>query len=119
VPRTFRERPRYALLLGVGLACLVGLGVLAGVLVAASGDDSSRDEADAAARARQAQALRATRLNLEEAQADLAGAREELERLGEQNARQRARTASWRRRTLQLERRNGALRQALAEAGLE
>ena len=118
MPRTFRERPRYALLLGVGLVCLVGLGVLAWVVIA-GGDDSSQEEAAAAARARQAQALRATRLNLEEARDDLAASREELERLDEAGARQRARTAAWRRRALQLERRNQALREALAEAGQE
>jgi hypothetical protein len=116
VPRTFRERPRYALLLGIGLVCLVGLGVLAGVVIA-GGDDSSEEEAAAAARARQA--LRATRLNLEEARDDLAAGREELERLAEARARQRTRTATWRRRALQLERRNQALREALAEAGQE
>jgi hypothetical protein len=115
VPRTFRERPRYALLLGVGLACLVGLGVLAGMLVA-GGDDSSVDETVAAARARQAQALRATRLNLEEAREELAASREELDRLRESGARQRERTADWRRRALELERRNRALRLALEEA---
>jgi hypothetical protein len=118
VPRTFRERPRYALLLGVGLVCLVGLGVLAGVVIA-GGDDSSEEEAAAAARARQAQALRTTRLNLEEARDDLAAGREELERLAEARARQRARAATLRRRALQLERRNQALREALAEAGQE
>jgi hypothetical protein len=115
VPKTFRERPRYALLLGVGLVCLVGLGVLAGVVIA-GGDDSAEEEAAAAARARQAQALRATRLNLEEARDDLAASREELERLRGAGARQRARTAAWRRRALELERRNRALRLALEEA---
>jgi hypothetical protein len=118
VPRTFRERPRYALLLGVGLVCLVGLGVLAGVVIA-GGDDSSEEDAAAVARARQAQALRATRLNLEEARDNLAASREEVERLDDAGARQRARTAAWRRRALQLERRNQALREALAEAGQE
>jgi predicted RNase H-like nuclease (RuvC/YqgF family) len=120
VPRTFRERPRYALLLGLGLACLVGIGVLAGVLVAGAIDDSSGEEADAS-RARQAQALRATRLNLEEARDDLAAAQEELDRLGEAQARLRERAADWRRRVVELQRRNRELRLALeeAEAGQE
>jgi hypothetical protein len=89
--------------------------VLAGVVIA-GGDDSAEDEAAAAARARQAQALRATRLNLEEARDDLAASREELERLEGAGARQRARTAAWRRRAFELERRNRALRLALEEA---
>jgi hypothetical protein len=69
VPRAIRERPRYALLLGLGLACLVALGLVAG-LVLAGGDDSTDPGPDAGASV-EARELRATRAELEDAQAQL------------------------------------------------
>ncbi len=116
--RAIRERPRYALLIGLGLACLLGIGVLTGAVLSGGGDDSSPgdDRRARATEARQAQQLRAARANVEEAETGLGEARDELERAGQGNARQRARAESWRRRALRLQRRNLALRRALAQA---
>ena len=118
MPRTIRERPRYALLLGLGLACLVALGVLAGVLLA-GGDESGDSGPDAAAETRQARELRVNRAELEDAQAELETLQTDVEGAGDAAARQRARAASWRRRAQRLERRNQALRRALAQARQE
>ncbi len=120
MPRTIRERPRYAALLGLGLACLVAVGALAGVLLA-GGDEPADPDPDAAARveARQARELRAVRTELEDTQAEIETLRTEAERAGEAAGRQRARAASWRRRALALERRNQALRRALTQAQQE
>jgi chromosome segregation ATPase len=112
--RTFRERPRYAVIVGVGLLCLVGLGVLAGFLLG-GGADSSSDE-PSAAEVRQAQRLRALRLELSEAREELAAARDEVEAAAEQGERRQARIATWRRRAQQLERQNRVLRRQLAQA---
>jgi outer membrane murein-binding lipoprotein Lpp len=113
VPRAIRERPRYALLLGLGLACLVGIGLVAGLLLA-GGDDSP--DADAAAATRQARELRSTRAELDEVQAELETLRSETEAAGNTVARQRARAEGWRRRAQRLEQRNGALQRALTQA---
>jgi hypothetical protein len=117
VPRTIRERPRYALLLGVGLACLVALGVLVGLLLA-SGDDSTDPSPDAGASV-EARELRATRAELEDARAELATLESDVENAGDATARQRARAAAWRRRAQRLERRNQALQRALQQARQE
>lgn len=111
MPRTIRERPRYALLLGLGLTCLVGLGLLAGLLLA-GGDESTDPGPDSGAGA-EARELRATRAELADAQAELEMLRTDVDGA---TARQRARAASWRRRALRLERRNRALRRALTQA---
>jgi chromosome segregation ATPase len=117
VARTIRERPRYALLLGLALAGLVAVGALAGVLLA-GGDDPS-DAGPSPTEVRQAQQLRALRLELRETRSELAAARDEAEAAGEQGDRQRARAASLRRRARQLERQNQALRRRLAQAQQE
>jgi hypothetical protein len=114
VPRTIRERPRYALLLGLGLACLVALGLLAGLLLAGS-DDST----DPGAEARQARELRSTRAELENAWAELETLEADAEGTRAAAARQRARAQAWRRRALRAERRSQALRRALAQAQQE
>jgi outer membrane murein-binding lipoprotein Lpp len=113
VPRAIRERPRYALLLGLGLACLVGLGLIAGLLLA-GGDESTG--AGAAAATRQARELRATRAKLADAQAELETLRSQVEAAGDTAGRQRARAEGWRRRAERLEQRNRALRRALTQA---
>ncbi|HZC13868.1 MAG TPA: hypothetical protein VE270_07600 [Thermoleophilaceae bacterium] len=112
--RTIRERPRYALLLGLGLAGLVALGVLAGALLA-GGDDSS-DPGRSAIEVRQAQQLRAVRLELQEAREQLDSASDEAADATEEGARQQARAAGWRRRARRLEIRNQALRRQLIQA---
>lgn len=112
MPRAIRERPRYALLLGLGLACLVGIGLVAGLLLA--GGDESND-AGPAAETRQERELRTTRAQLEDAQAELETLRSEAEAAG----RQRARAEGWRRRAERLERRTRALRRALTQARQE
>jgi outer membrane murein-binding lipoprotein Lpp len=117
VPRTIRERPRYALLLGLGLACLVALGLLIGLLLA-GGDDSTDAGPDAGASV-EARELGATRAELEDAQAELDSLQSEFERAGDAAARQRARAQAWRRRALRAERRNRALRRALTQAQQE
>jgi outer membrane murein-binding lipoprotein Lpp len=117
VPRTIRERPRYALLLGLGLACLVALGVLVGLLLA--GGDESSDPASDRGASTQARELRSTRAELEDAQAELDSLQAEVEQAGDTAARQRARTQAWRRRALRAERRNRALRRALTQAQQE
>ena len=117
MPRTIRERPRYALLLGLGLACLVALGVAAGLLLA-GGDDSPDPASDRGASA-EARELRSTRSELEDAQAELDSLRTESEQAGDAAARQRARAQTWRRRALRAERRNRGLRGALAQARQE
>jgi hypothetical protein len=117
VPRTIRERPRYALLLGLGLTCLVALGVLVGLLLA-SGDDSS-DPAPAAGASVEARELRATRAEAEDTQAQLDSLESQFERAGDAVARQRARARAWRRRALRAEQRTRALRRALAQAQQE
>ena len=117
MPRTIRERPRYALLLGLGLACLVALGVGAGLLLA-SGDESTEPAPDRGASA-EARELRSTRSELEDAQAELDSLQTEFEQAGDAAARQRARAQTWRRRAVRAERRNGALRQALAQTRQE
>jgi predicted RNase H-like nuclease (RuvC/YqgF family) len=108
VTRTIRERPRFAALLGLGVACLVGAGLLAGVLLG-GGESSGAEDRDRLARveARLARELRA-------AEAELAAARGEIERLERRGDRLEARAESWRRRAQRLERRNRALRQASA-----
>jgi cob(I)alamin adenosyltransferase len=117
VPRTIRERPRYALLLGLGLACLVALGLVAGLLLA--GGDESTDPAPDQGASVEARELRETRAELEDAQAELDSLQGEFERAGDAAARQRARARAWRRRALRAERRTRALRQALAQAQQE
>jgi hypothetical protein len=117
VARTIRERPRYALLLGLGLAGLVALGVLAGALLA--GGDDSPDPGRSATEVRQAQQLRAVRLELRETREELAGAREEIADATEEGARRQARAADWRRRARQLAVRNRALRRQLTQAQQE
>jgi hypothetical protein len=114
VARTIRERPRYALLLGLGLAGLVAVGALAGVLLA--GGDDSPETGRSATEVRQAQQLRALRLELRETRSELAAAGDEVEAAGEQDERQRARAATLRRRARQLERQNRVLRRRLAQA---
>jgi hypothetical protein len=113
VPRTIRERPRYALLLGLGLACLFAIGLLAGLLLA-GGDDSTDATPDVEARE-----LRATRAELEDAQARLDSVQSESERAADAAARQRARAQAWRLRALRAERRSRALRRELAQAQQE
>ena len=117
MPRTIRERPRYALLLGLGLVCLVALGLLAGLLLA--GGDESADPASDRAAGLEARELRATRAELEDAQAQLDSLEGELENVGNAVARQRTRAEAWRRRAQRAERRNAALRRALAQARQE
>jgi hypothetical protein len=117
VPRTIRERPRYALLLGLGLACLVALGLIAGLLLA-DGDDSTDPGPDAGSSV-QARELRTTRAELEDTQAELGSLQTDLEQAGDAAARQRDRAQAWRSRALRAERRNRALRRALAEAQQE
>ena len=117
MPRTIRERPRYALLLGLGLACLVALGVLVGLLVASS-DDSTETAPDAGASVR-AREPRATRADVEDAQAQLDSLESQFERAGDAVARQRARARAWRRRALRAEQRNRALQRPLAQAQQE
>ena len=117
--RTIRERPRLALLVGLGLACLVAVGALAGVLLAGGDDSSTGDEGRSQAKTRQAQQLRAARANLEQADTELSEAREEAGRAQRRGAAHRARAESWRRRAQRLERRNRALRRALAQARRE
>jgi outer membrane murein-binding lipoprotein Lpp len=114
VPRTIRERPRYALLLGLGLAGLVALGVLVGLLLA--GGDESTDPGPDRGASVEARELRTTRAELEDAQAELETLRTEVEGAGDSAARQRARAAAWRRTAARLERRNRALRRALTQA---
>jgi outer membrane murein-binding lipoprotein Lpp len=114
VPRTIRERPRYALLLGLGLAGLVALGVVAGLLLA-GGDDSSDAGPDPRASAATRE-LRAARTELEDARAELETLQSDVEAAGDATARQRARAAAWRRRAQRLERRNQALQRALRQA---
>jgi hypothetical protein len=114
VPRTIRERPRYAALLGLGLALLVAVGVLAG-LVLAGGDESTDPGPDAGASV-EARELRAVRAELEDARAELETLQTDVERAGDAAARRRAQAASWRRRAQRLERRNQALRRALTQA---
>ena len=111
MPRTIRERPRYAVLLGLGLACLVAIGLLAGLLLA-SGGDSTAPSPGASVDARE---LRATKAELEAAQAQLDSLESQFERAGDAVARQRARAQAWRRRALRAEQRNRALRRALAQ----
>jgi hypothetical protein len=115
VSRTIRERPRLALLVGLGLACLVAVGALAGVLVA-GGEDSPGDAGPTPAQTRQARELRAARANLDQAGAELSEARAEAGRAQRRGAAQRARADSWRRRAQRLEQRNRALRRVLARA---
>ena len=107
--RTIRERPRFAALLGLGVVCLVGLGLLGGVLL--GGGDSSgaenRERADPV-QAGLARELRA-------AEAELDAARTEIDRLERLGDRQEARAESWRRRAQRLSRRNTALRRTLAQ----
>ncbi len=117
MPRTIRERPRYALLLGLGLAGLVALGVAAGLLLA-GGDDSPDPAPDRGASA-EARQLRATRAELEDSQAKLDSLEGERENVGDAVARQRTRAEAWRRRALRAERRNRGLRRALAQARQE
>jgi hypothetical protein len=117
VPRTIRERPRYALLLGLGLAGLVALGVLVGLLLA--GGDESTDPGPDRGASVEARELRTTRAELEDAQAELDSLQTEFEQAGDATARQRARAQAWRRRALRAERRNRALRRALAQAQQE
>jgi hypothetical protein len=114
VARTFRERPRYALLMGLGLAGLVALGVLAGALLA-GGEDSS-DPGPSAIEVRQAQQLRAVRLELREAREELDSMRDELSDATEEGERQQARAAGWRRTAQRLAIRNQALRRQLTQA---
>ena len=116
MPRAIRERPRYALLLGLGLACLLGIGVLAGLLLA-GGDET--DAGPDAGETRQARELRATRAELEDAQAELGRLESEAEAAGDTAATQRARAAGWRRRATRLEQRNRALRRVLTQARQE
>ena len=116
MPRAIRERPRYALLLGLGLACLLGIGLLAGLLLA-GGDES--DAGHDAGETRRARELRATRAELEDAQAELEAQRSDVEAAGETAGRQRTRAEAWRGRAERLERRNRALRRALTEARQE
>jgi outer membrane murein-binding lipoprotein Lpp len=116
VPRAIRERPRYALLLGLGLACLLGIGLLAGLLLA-GGDET--DAGSAAGETRQTRELRATRAELEDAQAELEAQRSDVEAAGDTAGRQRARAEAWRGRAERLERRNRALRRALIDARQE
>jgi hypothetical protein len=120
VSRTIRERPRLALLVGLGLACLVAVGALAGVLLAGGDASSTGDQGRSQAQTRQAQTrqarqLRAARANLEKADTELSEARDGVGRAQRRGAAQRARAESWRRRAQRLERRNRALRRALAE----
>jgi outer membrane murein-binding lipoprotein Lpp len=103
-------------MLGLGLACLLGIGLLAGLLLA-GGDESS--DAGAAAQTRQARELRATRAELDEAQAELERLESEAEAAGDTAATQRARAAGWRRRATRLEQRNRALRRVLTQARQE
>lgn len=105
--RTIRERPRLAALLGLGIACLVGIGLLGGVLLGGGDDSSGAGERERALQARQAGELRAVRSELE-------AARAEIDRLGRMGKRQEARAESWRRRAQRLESRNRALQRALA-----
>jgi hypothetical protein len=107
VTRTIRERPRFAALLGLGVACLVGVGILGGLLLG-GGESSSAEEGDRV-RARQARELRAVRFELN-------AARREIRRLERLGRRQEARAESWRRRAGRLDRRNEALQRALARA---
>jgi outer membrane murein-binding lipoprotein Lpp len=116
VPRAIRERPRYALLLGLGLACLLGIGLLAGWLLA-GGDET--DAGPDAGETRRARELRATRAELEDAQAELEAQRSDVAAAGDTAGRQRARAEAWRGRAERLERRNRALRRALTEARQE
>ncbi len=105
--------------MGLGLAGLIAIGALAGAVLAGGSDDStSSGDADRARtlQARQAQELRAAKANLDEAEAQLGEARDELESIERGRARQRARAESWKRRAQRLERRNVALRRALAQA---
>jgi cob(I)alamin adenosyltransferase len=117
VPRTIRERPRYALLLGLGLACLVALGLAIGLLLA--GGDESTDPAPNQGAGVEARELRETRAELEDAQAELDSLEGEFERAGDAAARQRARARAWRRRALRAERRAEALRRALTQTQQE
>jgi hypothetical protein len=111
VTRTIRERPRFAALLGLGLACLVGLGLLGGVLLGGGEGSSGGAERERADRlqARQARELRAV-------EAELGAARAEIDRLERLGSRQEARAESWRQRAQRLDRRNSALQRALARA---
>jgi hypothetical protein len=107
--RTIRERPRFAALLGLGVVCLVALGLLAGVLLG-GGDSSGAENPERADRveARLARELRA-------AEAELDAARTEIARLERAGGRQEARAEGWKRRAQRLDRLNTALRRALAQ----
>jgi hypothetical protein len=112
--RTIRERPRYAFLLGLGLAALLAIGVAAGLVLAGAAD--SEDSGPSATEVRQAQRLRALRLELSQTREDLATAREQLESATAATGRQRARAVGWRHRAQRLERSNQALQDQLEEA---
>jgi hypothetical protein len=105
--RAIRERPRFAALLGLGVVCLVGLGLLAGALLGGSEKSGSAGERAERIQVRLAGELRTARTELDSARA-------EIDRLERSAGRQEARTARWRRRAERLERRNRALRRALA-----
>jgi hypothetical protein len=112
VTRTIRERPRFAAFLGLGVVCLVGLGLLGGVLLGGTEESSGAGERERALQVRQAQELRAARSELDAARGEIA----RLDRLGD---RRDARVRALRRRTQRLERRNAALQRALAQARAE
>jgi hypothetical protein len=112
--RTIRERPRFAALLGLGVACLVGVGLLGGVLLG-GGEDSSNAGGRQRAEPVQAQQAR----DQQAAEAELDTARGEVDRLERLAGRQDARAESWKRRARRLERENRALRRALARSRAE
>jgi hypothetical protein len=114
MPRTIRERPRYAFLVSLGLVALLALGVAAG-FVLASGLDTE-DPGPSATEVRQAQRIRALRLELSQARGELVAARDRLKDAAAAAGRQRARAAGSRRRAELLERRNQALQDQLEEA---
>jgi hypothetical protein len=85
----------------------VGVGLLGGVLLGGGEDSSDARERADRIQVRQARELRTTR-------AELDAARAEIDRLERQGDGQAARAESWRRRAQRLDRRNRALRRALA-----
>jgi hypothetical protein len=111
VNRAITERPRLAAITALGLAGLVVVGLVLGLLL--GGSDDSRSQRAERSALRQVQEKRAAAVELE---TELEAANARAVRFEQAAGTQRSRAESWRQRAQRAERRSRQLRRALGRA---